>query len=430
MSNDQYQREMAMALDTQPPIFKLNVDCFEELFDYLSLEDLHAFGQTCKIMQQLTGYYFRLTYPGARVNCTRDGIYCNVVQINGFSDFIENITFCYDCSQFAKSKEFKSLKKICFDYIQFDDKIIACIKKFLCKIEIVELNYCSIGLDFYGKFLRYCTKMKRLCMEHCDTHAEMGIDWLLQQYSTLEKFIFTFADGNNVHEIDELTIFFKRNLTIQHFATDQHFLRENRQTILSSNVKLDTLAILHYYEDDDIDDLLNEFRERDVYKRLHQYVFNDGVDQLVPTFTAEKLAYFELQMHVTSSPFVNLKEFCPGFISDNRIVETLANSLVDLELIYFKEAYPNQVLAFIRHSRKLSHIGIKIIHRMKKNCLDLGSWNKEREKLPRARKVTIYVDEKVFLATKQATQNNNYKLIDIKRLYSHCWQSDFENFFS
>lgn len=32
-------------------IFKLTIDCFDEIFDYLSLQDLSSFGQTCKAMQ-------------------------------------------------------------------------------------------------------------------------------------------------------------------------------------------------------------------------------------------------------------------------------------------------------------------------------------------------------------------------------------------
>lgn len=31
----------------QPAIFKLNADCFEDSFIYLSLRDLNAFGGTC-----------------------------------------------------------------------------------------------------------------------------------------------------------------------------------------------------------------------------------------------------------------------------------------------------------------------------------------------------------------------------------------------
>ena len=34
-----------------PAIFKLNAICCDDLFEWLSLEDLHSLGQTCKRMQ-------------------------------------------------------------------------------------------------------------------------------------------------------------------------------------------------------------------------------------------------------------------------------------------------------------------------------------------------------------------------------------------
>lgn len=38
---------------------KLNVDCWENIFDYLSLVDILAMSKTCKRMRQIGGHYFR-----------------------------------------------------------------------------------------------------------------------------------------------------------------------------------------------------------------------------------------------------------------------------------------------------------------------------------------------------------------------------------
>lgn len=51
-------------------IFKLNRHCLDELFDYLSLRDLHSLAQTCKSMQHMTGEFFTCNYSGA--NFTND----------------------------------------------------------------------------------------------------------------------------------------------------------------------------------------------------------------------------------------------------------------------------------------------------------------------------------------------------------------------
>ena len=51
------QSEMACAgcssEEYRPKIFKLNIDCFDEIFEYLSLKDLHSLGQTYRTMQQV-----------------------------------------------------------------------------------------------------------------------------------------------------------------------------------------------------------------------------------------------------------------------------------------------------------------------------------------------------------------------------------------
>lgn len=46
-------------------MFRLNIDCFDEIFDYLSMEDLYSLGETCTRMQQIAGQYFKSHYSNA-----------------------------------------------------------------------------------------------------------------------------------------------------------------------------------------------------------------------------------------------------------------------------------------------------------------------------------------------------------------------------
>lgn len=47
-----------------PPALKLIVDCWEEIFEYLSFKDIHlSFSGTCKAMHKLAGHYFNEFYP-------------------------------------------------------------------------------------------------------------------------------------------------------------------------------------------------------------------------------------------------------------------------------------------------------------------------------------------------------------------------------
>lgn len=44
------------------PMLKLNTDCCDEIFEFLSLEDLHSLSQTSRTMRTVTGEYFRRNY--------------------------------------------------------------------------------------------------------------------------------------------------------------------------------------------------------------------------------------------------------------------------------------------------------------------------------------------------------------------------------
>lgn len=44
--------------------FKVNVDCWERVFDFMALCDIIAMSQTCQRMQQIAGYYFRKNFHG------------------------------------------------------------------------------------------------------------------------------------------------------------------------------------------------------------------------------------------------------------------------------------------------------------------------------------------------------------------------------
>ncbi|XP_055303101.1 uncharacterized protein LOC129568817 isoform X4 [Sitodiplosis mosellana] len=45
-----------------PRLFKLTLECFDEIFEYLSSRDMLAIGQTCKTMQQVVGEYVKANY--------------------------------------------------------------------------------------------------------------------------------------------------------------------------------------------------------------------------------------------------------------------------------------------------------------------------------------------------------------------------------
>lgn len=422
---------MALQRPEQPAIFKINVDCFEELFDWLSLKDLHAFGQSCKKMQKAAGYHMSLTYPKLEAILLGD-IYCTgMKKISGFSDHILNLKMesfnRMDSFEIANANEFESLKKIRLSGIPFDDdERMACIKKFLVKVETVEVFDCVNNEHFYEQFLKHCVNMKVLRVGSYGGLTDF--DWLCRSYPNLENMVLELPHQDL--QIDQLITFFQVNPNVKHFATTGQVIFAIRELLISSNIKLDVLSVRECFYNVGICALLTLLSQRGLFKRLHLYGGTENiVSEIFPGNTVEKIAFFDFpENDITVIHFSNLKEFTANRIPEKINVEVLACILGSLERIHLSEANINQIFTFIRCSQKLAHISVTQLDEVDHNVLDLGLWNTERANLTGARKVTVYVDEEIYLATKYATQNKEYQLIGMKRIQSHRIISDFRRY--
>lgn len=58
--------------------------------------------------------------------------------------------------------------------------------------------------------------------------------------------------------------------------------------------------------------------------------------------------------------------------------------------------------------------------------IPLTALNKERKNLPGAKKVTLYVEEYIYLATKYFIQQTDLDLISLKCIESYRWEHDFD----
>lgn len=95
-------------------------------------------------------------------------------------------------------------------------------------------------------------------------------------------------------------------------------------------------------------------------------------------------------------------------------------SFPNLREIYLWKTFIGQLYCFLRYLPLLNVIGIRYFSSKDATWIDLFEMNAVREKLPEARKVTIYVAENVYLETKMNAKNLYVKhnLIEIKRSYS------------
>lgn len=437
---NQNQLDVAGAFvpDVEPvsAVFKLDADCWDEVFDCLSVKDLYSFGQTCKTFQKLTGKYFYWKYDALYVQCKDDGFYTNDHKINGFDEFIQKMNN-FQGELYNTPKRFKyianckTLKELRMD--NFTLYQLKSIKHVLEKIEDIELsgNYMP---ECTGEFLSgKCVNLKRL---RIDTNDKC----LIHKYPTLQHLKFGSTDSVmlwnhvNTNKNNNLKIFFELNPSVRSFESNAAYMWKNRAVFLKLKVKLDDLAIYVPYEMNEIDVIkffafLNILHNRGFYKRLHlagdHYLTNErliAANGLVTLFFIRKILFQRfnpIKVLPIGSYMSNLREL--GVNAQNGLdMEEIANNCKKLQRLYIVEPTFQDIRSFICRSLELTEITARFF---RGNHLNLWTLNNEREKLENARKVTIYVEEEKYLATKWTTIETNYSLIELRRTESHTINS-------
>lgn len=416
----------------QPDIFKLTVDCFDEIFDYLSLQDLCSFGQTCKVIQKMSGEYFKRNYSAAKKYTHNKGIVIvyndntrsHRIEAPTFNPFITSITHRDDKVESLRyidvhSDEFVALSEINFMCIALNDLKIQCLQKILPKIEIIKLTNCSIDGDFYENLLKYCPKLKEIHIEDEKNRPilnEAINPWLLKEYPSLETLHILQSNPCKIHELCTLLT---KNSNIRTFSTSSWCLARNGKELIESKVKLNHLKIFEGHNGTRMNMqilclLLNKLHEQGFYKYLHMKFTLPSQEhfyQMASLYALESL-YITILMEVCDlSRLTSLKDLTlPEAIQ----AETLAKNLVNLRRIKLFNTKFEDIMTFISHSVKLKEIEIYI---KKVEKFDLIKLNEQRKKLKNASKVMIFVQESVFLNMKWKTKNGDLNLdfIEIKR---------------
>lgn len=434
------------SMDALPAsIFQLNNDCFEEIFDYLSLKDLHSFGETCRELQHLAGDYFQRNFKSAEKFSGTDGVYTvysdhegvsnQRIQTSGFNQFINYISHYYEEIQplqyvHLHSDEFTAINHIYLVCLVINPTKIEYLQKILSKIEVLQLRQCTLLGDFHENLLKYCKNLKRLYIQDDlgDIIDENGNLWLLRQYPTLEFLQLTLRYP---FRILELSAFLERNSNVRSFSTSSRCLWENRHELLECKATIDLLEIqmLDNFYRQLIDirlicELLNQLYDRGFYQRLHlsvKRVDQKCSEQLKSVFGLEFLSIRQFNECYNLPLLRNLKSIEIFDGSNANDMDILAKKLNNLEKVLIENATHNDILPFIRQSVRLNKM--KIAFKTNEQILRLSMLNEEREKLSGARRITVYVPDEIFLATKWTTKNGDITLnmIEMKRADSYKW---------
>lgn len=414
-------------LNQTADIFRLNIDCFEDLFDYSTFTDLIAVGKTCKRMQNVAGYCFSQTYSTVETYVAYTGL--NAVLDDGrtgtdvthFTKFIKIVRISGkhpSIPRFLKIQpDLPQLKKLVIVDERLTDDVIVRMMETFGKLETLCLKTCYGN---YDKIISHCAKLKLLCIHKC---YDFNYNWLTRKCPTLEDLAFVPSQSE---EAVDVVKFLELNPNIRKFGTSGAFLWTNQRSLLNaSNIKLHELRVDIWKSSVQLGELcrlLNELYKRGFYQRLKlklSNVFRPGLCQLNAL----------VHLHHSGSPialsaFTNLEEICivDGSIID---VERASISLVNLKRIRFRKVNIVDIMPFIRRSARLKQLAVASVEPLRNtDVIDLAAMNRERQKLANANKITFYVNEQVYLANKWALRELDLKLIRLTRLTYCEWDDD------
>lgn len=401
--------------EADPHIFKLNVYCLEDLCEWLTKKELLAFRRTCKQIKSVVDVYIKLNYPRL-----------SSVVIRNRADLS---SLCY--LQQKSSLFFEIIKHIQF-FGELPNTEIDSIKPILNKLETLKLVNVKIDGDFYEVFLKHCPRLKclSLIMSTTTTTIGTGNEWMLREYPTLEYFE---IDIKGLHECPTLLEFFEKNPNIQTLSTNSKFLSMNYPQMLKSNIKFDRLNLRVPRDLDCIDDIVIGLNNQNFYQKLHlcveaeeSWTISKRNSKYVWQFqNIEMLAIFK-PPRVPIPMMESIQQLVIGMtdFGSTYILEDMAKQFINLKCIICVEGllFLHNFQALVCNAPKLEEVKVYSYiargHVDEVNFSDFVAMNEKRKQLAGARKVKIYIGEKLFLKLKCCNANVNFSMIQLKRIES------------
>lgn len=397
-------------------ILRLDIDCLEEIFEWLSMTELHRLRQTCKRLKQVVDFYIREYCPAAKIG------YMKLDEYN-INKFVE-----------LSSDHIKLIKQINFrSHYKLHEDVINRIKD--TRIERVWLRKGHFWNDFYDSFLQFCPHLKYLSIVKISSGLLIGSgnEWLLRQYPSLEHISLdniSFTNPRGANEVTELQTFFELNPQIHTFTTTSDVLCAQKNWLERTSAKFDLLIIKcrhYFYTMEVFCDLVKKLHRRGYYKRLHCYyvqIYDQNNRECMMSLPAlEKLHLRSSRVSLDGHLPECMKEIGIEYFKYIYNTEALANNLSNVERIYihYNGFDVNDILPFFSQSPKLKHICLKNFERV----INVSLLNKAREQLKDACKLTVYAGEKSYLASKWYGPPKKCDLVQIKRAEAWPWENQF-----
>lgn len=400
------------------PIFKLDVDGFEDLFEYLSVADLRSLRQTCKRLLRVVDYFISLNYPAVKFGCRK-------FQLKSKKDLQE--------FRQMDPISLKMVKHVIMSYDQITNKEMEEFKDFWQTLKRFEVGTKPKDGDLYDTFLKWCPNLRDLSINQ-NVFVNEDSGWLRRHYPTIEHFAIT-----NGGFLPGLKTFFKLNGNIRKFSVTELDLAGSFSHFLDSHIKIDVLNITAAKFGINFDyNLLEKLHKQGFYKQFHLHItlFKPTIadfGKIALIHGLEKLILRYKVQELILPPMPELKELLIGPLNRHVDLDTLAQSLISVERVHFIKAKSDQIIPFVRYAPKVKEVKIDELTdgtHFENGIIDISALNKGREGLPGAEKLTIYVDESTFLSTKMVTTKTQFNLVTLKRTQAVEWIHQYNGDFN
>lgn len=181
--------------EQQPQVFKLDVDCWDEILDWLSIVDVLSFGRTCKGFHRVAGDYLKWKYiadfayqdkKGFKIIANQrrevsedeeseDGDSVDeeykferskfekiAVEVNDFLQYVQRILIVSPTLNKDLVSGCVTVKDMVLNHFVLTESFIKTIEPILSQTEGITLYNCNIAGRAYNDFFKTCVKLKRL----------------------------------------------------------------------------------------------------------------------------------------------------------------------------------------------------------------------------------------------------------------------------
>lgn len=411
----------------------------------MPLEALLSAGETCNRLHQLAGYIYQHTYSGLVAyyyyGRLRTGWY---LETENYAEYIHKFSInSHEISNFTREQtKFRNIKQLSVRNVNVTSFEIESIKNVLKNVERFSISWWEVNGSFYDTVLAHCPKLTHLYLQSSPNGSTIigsDNDWLLRKYPALEHFSLTMFWEP---KIDELKTFLEINPNIKTFSAVDKWFWANREVVLSANVQLNELSIFITSEDwenfGSLWNLLNQLFERGFYKRLNLYYNVYACNQTLFDQMAKLNGIRKLENKcsdkISLSAFSDVENILFKDSDKLNDLDAIATNLTKLQKINFLFARMDHIKRLVSQAANLSKIIIGSLideengRTTKWEPFLLREMNWYREKLAGAKKLTIYVEENVYLATKWKLKNTNLSLVQLLRTDSYEDDDDFNIF--